>query len=86
MIPCGKASTYCDLLGEFMFPKDIAFDHPGLTDLGDISNAFWHDSIAVVSFAILGEEADEALGAELFKDALNPGKEDFTEKAGMIMN
>lgn len=57
-----------------MLSKDVTFDHPGLTDFGDISNACWHDSIAVISFAIFGEEADKALGPELVNDALLKGK------------
>lgn len=69
-----------------MFPKDVAFDNPGLTDLGDIGNVFGHDSIAVVCFAIFGEEADEALETELVDNGLDKGEEDCTEKAGMMTN
>ncbi len=76
--------SYADLLGDLVFPKDVAFDDPGLTDLGDIVNVFGHDSIAVVCFAIFGEEADEALGTELVDNGLDKGEEDRTEKAGMM--
>lgn len=82
----GGEVSYADLLGDFMFPKDIAFDNPGLTDLGDIGNVFGHDSIAVVCFAIFSEEADEALGTELADDGHDKGEEGRTEKAGMMEN
>lgn len=56
-----ERNTNGDLFGDFMFSEYVAFDHPGLTDLSDITHAFWHDSIAIICFAIFGEEADEAL-------------------------
>ena len=58
-------SGHFDLVSDFMFPEYIAFDHPGLTDMGNVGNALGHDAIAIVCFAVFGEEADKALSVEL---------------------
>ncbi len=53
--------TYCDLFGNFMLPKDITLDDIGLSDLCQICDPRWEDSVAVVGPAILCEKADKSL-------------------------
>lgn len=52
-------------LGDFVchviLAEDVSLDHSGLLGLDNIADALREYSVAVVSAAVSGEEADEAL-------------------------
>lgn len=50
-----------DLVSDFVLAKDAARDDASLFGLGDIGLSRGEDGVAVVDFAVCGEEADEAL-------------------------
>ena len=58
---CEEHSHICDLLGNPVLAEDVTLDDSGLGGFGDIAHAGWENSIAVVDFAILSQEADEVL-------------------------
>lgn len=52
-----------DLVGDVVLAEDVALDDTGLACFADISDTSGQDGIAVVSAAVPGQEADEALQA-----------------------
>lgn len=49
------------LVCHVIFAEDVSLDHTGLLRLDDIGDTSGEDRITVISTAISGEEADEAL-------------------------
>lgn len=50
-----------NLIGHLMLAVDVASQDTSLSRLREIGNTTRQDGIAIVDFAVLGQEADEAL-------------------------
>ena len=57
--------AYCDLARDIVLAEDVALDDAGLLCLCEVADARGEDGVAVIGFAVFGEEADEALGGML---------------------
>ena len=53
-----KQRTYCYLLGHIMLAENITLDHTRLGCFCEIGHAVGEDRVAVVCFAVVGQEAN----------------------------